>query len=184
VPERGFPSKAANGLETGFGACVACDDCARARSAEDGIVGLATRGAIVPVVFGRACDGRGVGSGTSWAIAEGTIMQTNKAAIAVLRPVRALWCPAITFSARRSLNAHRLIWAGCGDFATQQTKPNFGLIAKRAILNSDRLTDFRGSGSRVYRHGWAGQRRLPAPCAPLSWLLDCSRSAAGAGCRT
>src|ERR1035441_9936808 len=79
------PSKAANGLETGLGACVcgacACGTCAcgawaRAPSAALGTAGLA--GAAIEPVGWALMAGRGVGSGTLWASAGAAVRQINK----------------------------------------------------------------------------------------------------------
>src|SRR3990172_5923902 len=95
----GLPSKAAKGLEIGFGDCGAGVACARAPSAALGTAGLAAgvaaRGTIDPVV---PSAGRGVGSGMLCAKAGAAVRQINKdvsnAAIATVW-VRAVWCAAI-----------------------------------------------------------------------------------------
>src|ERR1019366_5073759 len=127
------PSKAANGLETGLGACV-CGAWARAPSAALGTVGLA--GAAIEPVGWALMAGRGVGSGTLWASAGAVVRQANNAAIASLWPVcasryRAItvselcWCMVYSenryplFGTMRSRPAFSSIplWAGCGYFA-------------------------------------------------------------------
>ncbi len=126
------PSKAANGLETGLGACFACG-CgawARARNAALGSASLAAGAAIEPVVAGWALGaGRGVGSGTLWANAGAVVRQANKAAIATLRPVRAVKCSAIIISASRPHVSRVDIGAGCGYFAALPVSLIRGLIA-------------------------------------------------------
>src|SRR5450830_587471 len=137
------PSKAANGLETGLGACVcgacACGTCAcgawaRAPSAALGTAGLA--GAAIEPVGWALMAGRGVGRGTLWASAGAAVRQANNAAIASLWPVcasryRAItvselcWCMVYSenryplFGTMRSRPALSSIplWAGCGYFA-------------------------------------------------------------------
>src|SRR3990167_1449016 len=99
----GLPSKAANGLETGFGVCGVGVACARAPSAALGIAGvaaeLAARGTIDPVMSGWVpIAGRGFGSGTLCAKVGAAVRQASSAAIATVW-VRAVWCAAITVSA-------------------------------------------------------------------------------------
>src|SRR5664279_5225893 len=160
------PSKAANGLETGLGACGAwaCGAWARAPSAASGIadLGIADLGAaIAPVVVGWVLIvGRGVGSGTLWASAGAAVRQINKdannAAIASLWPVcasryRAItvselcWCMVYSenryplFGTMRSRPALSSIplWAGCGYFAAP-----IMLICLRMIWSENRCPLF------------------------------------------
>src|SRR5450631_312603 len=114
LAEPGRPSKAANGLETGLGAC-ARGACARASSACAGVTILGDvdlGAAIEPVVAGRAA-----GSGTFCASAGAAVRQANNAAIATFRPVRALNCPAITISAPPFVVLY--LETACGYFAAQ-----------------------------------------------------------------
>src|SRR5665647_699140 len=84
--EPDLPSKAANGLETGFGAW------ARDPIPWDGAAGLPGRGRIDPVVL---VPGRAVGSGTCANAGTAVSKPNNNAAVASLRSVRVLWCAAI-----------------------------------------------------------------------------------------
>src|SRR5674476_956486 len=136
------PSKAANGLETGLGACVcgacacgtwACGAWARAPSAASGIadLGIADLGATIApvVVVWVLIVGRGVGSGTLWASAGAAVRQINKdaskAAIASLWPVCASRYRAITVSAS--------CW--CMVYAVNRY-PLFGTMRSRPALSS------------------------------------------------
>src|SRR5665647_2243286 len=89
--EPDLPSKAANGLDTGFGAWARdpspCDP-----SPCDGAAGLPGRGRIDPVVL---FPGRAVGRGTCANAGTAVRKPSNNAAVASLRPVRVLWCAAI-----------------------------------------------------------------------------------------
>src|SRR5665647_574766 len=107
-----LPSRAANGLDTGFGDGGAGVACARAASAALGIAELAARGTIDPVVLGGLpAAGRGAGSGMLCAKAGAAVRQINKdasnPAIATMW-IRAV-CPAIRVSASAPLQLR----AGC-----------------------------------------------------------------------
>ncbi len=107
-----WPSRAAKGLEIGFGACTwvgaacACGDgaCARACKARCGTP--ARRAPIEPVVRWMWW-GRARGSGTfcnaefDCASAGAAVRHASSAAKASVRPFRALWWSAITISASR-----------------------------------------------------------------------------------